>query len=120
MENKIVVEVIGLEKESEIVKVVFDDGSYFWMQHFQDCCENVRLSDFDGDETDLVGGVWYGFDESSQEGDEDDWGTSTWTFYTLKSSKGYIWLRWLGESNGYYSESVSCGYSDQGETPDRW
>ena len=82
--------------------------------HWQDCCESVGINDVVGDLSDLVGEPLLIADEVSGEapvGFDDEYHESvTWTFYKFATRKGYVDVRWLGESNGYYSESVDLGY----------
>jgi hypothetical protein len=89
------------------------DGEIFLFSHYQDCCESVSIEDVCGDIRDLVGEPILLAEEVSGEApasDEDHWGSQTWTFYKFATRKGYVDVRWLGESNGYYSESVDMYY----------
>lgn len=99
----------GLEKYSELVTLSLEDGRRIRFYHEQDCCESVLLEDFEGEETDLVGGRLFCIEEvSDADGPPPEHPDSfTWTFYKIVTSKGYVWLRWLGESNGYYSEEIT-------------
>lgn len=64
-----------------------------------------------GDIGDLVGVPLLRAEEStnrddppaSEYGPPDSW---TWTFYRFTTIKGSVQIRWLGTSNGYYSEGV--------------
>lgn len=82
--------------------------------HSQDCCECVSIEDICGDLEDLVGEPLLLAEEVSGETpaefNEADHESVTWTFYKFATRKGYVDVRWLGESNGYYSEGVSLGY----------
>lgn len=104
------------------VKEVVDDmlvltcetGEIFEFYHKQDCCESVFIESIVGDIEDLIGSPLIVAEEISYENRENpeevkDYnigGSWTWTFYKFDTIKGGITVRWVGMSNGYYSESV--------------
>jgi hypothetical protein len=84
-----------------------EDGKQWRLYHAQDCCEDVHIEDVAGDLDDLVGSPILRAVEASNQIPEGRFGdTQTWTFYLFSTVKGHVTVRWLGESNGYYSESV--------------
>ena len=103
--------VTGLEEGSEEISFKFSDGNEVKMWHHQECCESVAVYEVDGDSEDLIGGLIIDFREDTKANEDAPgrgWDESwTWTFYNITTSKGSVNIRWLGESNGYYSESVS-------------
>ena len=102
-------EIHGLKEGSEQVEFVSVEGSNFTFHHSQDCCETVEIVQVDGDMSDLIGSPLLvaeqvdSNDEPSPEGEPESY---TWTFYKFATIKGSVTVRWLGTSNGYYSESV--------------
>ena len=105
--GKRIVSVHGLDAGSERVTIDCDDGSKYSMFHQQDCCESVWLEDVCGDVNDLVDALVIdarsenNADSAFPEGMVLECGE--WTFYIIQTDKGCVTLRWLGDSNGYYS-----------------
>jgi hypothetical protein len=104
------IDVEGCEKNSEAVVFRAEDGRVWHMWHEQDCCESVSVDDVTGNVSDLIGSPLTMSEEVSNEPEPpaSEYAESfTWTFYKFATVKGYVTLRWYGESNGYYSESVT-------------
>ena len=95
-------------------QLVFEttEGEKYQLSHYQDCCESVEIESIVGDLADLVGEPILMAEEATSdknpEGFSKEYQDSfTWTFYKFATRKGYVDIRWYGESNGYYSESVN-------------
>lgn len=95
----------GLEKYSDEVLFHSNSGDLWKMHHWQDCCETVEVEEVIGDVSDLLDSPILRAEEVSNQ-EETVWGSQTWTFYKLATIKGEVVIRWLGTSNGYYSEAV--------------
>jgi hypothetical protein len=113
--------------EDDAIFFLTDDGVGYVMQHNQDCCESVTIESIVGDLKDLIGTpILVAEERTSGQRDGEKRGTvpdfiyieawkakqdyvpdsETWTFYTFRTIKGSVDIRWYGSSNGYYSESV--------------
>lgn len=110
--GKTLTKIEGGEKGSDEMLFTCADGTVFRMFHEQDCCEGVYVEDVCGDLSDLIGSpIVFAEESTSQEnppgitkGYQESF---TWTFYKIDTAKGGVTIRWYGESNGYYSESVT-------------
>ncbi len=106
--GKTLSDVVVNKNHDHSVRFKTNDGMVYELYHSQSCCESVTIEDIAGELSDLIGSPITMADESTNSKDNPpEYGESfTWTFYKLATIKGYVDIRWLGTSNGYYSESV--------------
>lgn len=95
----------------DVMDLYTEDGRHFQYYHSPDCCEHVRIIDVVGDINDLLGSPLTMAEESSSNDSQPDFESDPydsfpWTFYKFATVNGCVTVRWLGESNGYYSEEV--------------
>jgi hypothetical protein len=84
------------------IRFTLTTGEQYSLSHDQECCERVFVEDVVGDLSDLVGSPILMSEVVSSETDTSK-EYAVWTFYKFATRKGYVDMRWYGESNGYYS-----------------
>jgi hypothetical protein len=104
--SKTFVEVRNVDNQSILLKVSDDEA--YTLYHSQDCCESVWVEEIHGDLDDLVGTPLLVSEERSEMKSE-SYDQEEWTFYTFATVKGWVTIRFVGTSNGYYSTSVYLG-----------
>jgi hypothetical protein len=99
---------VKVADSKELVEFKDSLGNKYQMYHDQDCCESVWLEDQCGSWDDIIGyPILSAYDIEAEQ-----CRGLTWTFYTIATFRGSMTLRWVGESNGYYSESVEFYIED--------
>jgi hypothetical protein len=105
--GKIIVKLEQVNDWSEL-RFFCSDGTVYALYHIQECCENVYLEDVNGELSWLLDTPVLMADEvQGDTGTDEEYDTRyRWTFYRFATRKGYVDLRFLGFSNGYYSEKM--------------
>jgi hypothetical protein len=109
--GKTIVSIVGAKSGSDRIEMELSNGDKYILYHAQQCCEGVEVEDVIGDISDLLNSPITMAEESTSDQNPDGITkyhqySFTWTFYKLATVKGYVTIRWYGESNGCYSESV--------------
>lgn len=107
------------KSDPDAITITFECGSELDFRHEQNCCEEVHIEDINGEWNDLIGVPLLVASERWQEftppGADIRYAvdvSGTWTFYTFRSIKGSVDVRWCGVSTGYYSERVDVTFTD--------
>lgn len=82
------------------------DGEKYVFYHDQECCEEVLIEDICGNLANLVGSPLIMAEEITHEKVYGRCESTTYTFYKFATAKGYVTVRWCGNSNTFYSENV--------------
>lgn len=105
LKGRTIIAIEGLEPGSGRVVFDLDDGRWLVMRHAADCCETVEIVQVDGDPSDLTDSPIVMAEIVSNASPRLEYADSyTWTFVKFATASGYVTVRWLGQSNGYYGE----------------
>lgn len=115
LKGKRIESINGLCVDSDEYSFTLHGGDSLKFSHFHDCCEHVRVALVDGDPASVIGKVITLAEEDSPmefSGVEHSDDSHTFTVFKIQVADGStLVVVWLGESNGYYSESVDVDFS---------
>jgi len=112
LKGKTITSIDGSNSDDSDTIITTSDGSSYTLTHIQDCCENVRVYGTVGNIDDVLNEEVIDVEDTNpmdnpNAPDYKAYDSATWTQFRIVTNKGTFEMWWLGESNGYYSETVS-------------
>jgi len=98
---------IDIDEREQKILLTTASGRLVMIHHYQECCESVEICGTDGAWRTLVGKPIESVSVDEVDCDhEDDADSRTRTNIAFRVDGATVISRWVGDSNGYYSESV--------------
>jgi len=112
LKGKTITSIQGSNSDDSDTIITTSDGSIYTLTHIQDCCENVRVYGSVGNIDDVLNEEVIAAEDTNpmdnpNAPDYKYYESATWSQFRIVTNKGTFEIWWLGESNGYYSETVS-------------
>ena len=112
LKGKTITSIQGSNSDDSDTIITTSDGSIYTLTHIQDCCENVRVYGSVGNIDDVLNEEVIDAEDTNpmdnpNAPDYKYYDSATWSQFRIVTNKGTFEIWWLGESNGYYSETVS-------------
>jgi len=112
LKGKTITSIQGINSDDSDTIITTSDGTIFTLLHQQDCCEHVRVYGSVGNIEDVINVEVIDAEDTNpmdnpNAPDFKCYDSATWTQFRIVTNKGTFEIWWLGESNGYYGETVS-------------
>ena len=112
LKGKTITSIQGSNSDDSDTIITTSDGSSYTLTHIQDCCEHVRVYGTVGNIDDVLNEEVIAAEDTNpmdnpNAPDYKYYESATWSQFRIVTNKGSFEIWWLGESNGYYSETVS-------------
>jgi len=112
LKGKTITSIQGSKSDDGDTIITTSDGSSYTLTHIQDCCEHVRVYGTVGNIDDVLNEEVIAAEDTNpmdnpNAPDYKYYESATWSQFRIVTNKGSFEIWWLGESNGYYSETVS-------------
>jgi hypothetical protein len=112
LKGKTITSIQGINSDDSDTIITTSDGTIFTLLHQQDCCEHVRVYGSVGNIDDVINVEVIDAEDTNpmdnpNAPDYKCYDSATWSQFRIVTNKGTFEIWWLGESNGYYGETVS-------------
>ena len=112
LKGKTITSIDGINSDDSDTIITTSDGSIYTLTHLQDCCEHVRVYGSVGNIDNVLNAEVIAAEDTNpmdnpNAPDYKYYESATWTQFRIVTNKGSFEIWWLGESNGYYGETVS-------------